>query len=161
MKLIIELITKLMIKLMTKLIIKIKKIFNAQFIKFAVVGALGTITNLSIFYIFVDKAKFNPTLISSIAFLVAVTQNYLLNHFWTFKNIVKEEKPSFKSYFKFVVTSLTGLAVNLSILNVLLYFFVFKYKVFAQAAGIFAGFLINYIGSKFFVFKSKNFKSIN
>lgn len=131
----------------------INKILSSQFFKFAIVGGLGTITNLLIFFIFVDKIGFNVTLISTFAFLVAVSQNYYLNHFWTFSHVTIKQKPSFKNYIRFVFVSLTGLVVNLIVLNLLLYFFVFKYKVFAQGIGIFAGFLINFIGSKKIVFK--------
>ena len=52
--------------------------------KFLAVGLLGTITNLTLFYIFVDIMMFPALQISIITFLIASLQNYILNHFWTF-----------------------------------------------------------------------------
>ena len=49
--------------------------------KFLAVGLLGTITNLTLFYIFVDIMMFPALQISIITFLIASLQNYILNHF--------------------------------------------------------------------------------
>jgi len=133
--------------------IYIKRIFKSQFVGFAIVGALGTITNLIIFFIFVDVIKFNPIIISIIAFLIAVTQNYILNHKWTFKNRVADKKLSFEKYIKFIMASLLGLAVNLLVLKLILRYYDLPLKVIAQATGILAGMTVNFVISKFYVFK--------
>jgi putative flippase GtrA len=130
-------------------------ILRHSFFKFAFVGFLGTITNLSIFYIFVDIFGLWANVFAVIGFLVAGAQNYTLHHKWTFRKIMSGEKLSFKGWIKFNITTLVGLAVNLIVLNLILYFFAVPYKVIAQGCGVAFGTVFNYLGSKRFVFKKK------
>ena len=129
-------------------------ILKHSFFKFAFVGFLGTITNLSIFYIFVDILGLWANLIAVIAFLVAGAQNYTLHHKWTFRKIMSGERLSFKGWIKFNLTTLVGLTANLIVLNLVLHFFNVPYKVIAQGCGVIFGTVFNYFGSKRFVFKT-------
>ncbi|MEO0294172.1 MAG: GtrA family protein [candidate division WOR-3 bacterium] len=133
----------------------LKFIFKHSFFKFAFVGFLGTITNLSIFFIFVDIFNLWPNVFAVLAFLVAGTQNYILHHKWTFKKIMEEETLSLLSWLKFNLTTLIGLAINLLVLNLILYLFHPPYKVIAQGCGVIFGTVFNYLGSKHFVFRKK------
>ncbi len=130
----------------------IQKVYNNKFIRFSFTGGLGTITNLIIFYLFCDKLKQPANFGAILAFIAAVTQNYFINHFWSFKNYSKENKISFISYIKFISVSLIGLAVNLIVLNLILIFFKLPLKVIAQGIGILAGLIINYFGARRLVF---------
>lgn len=142
-----------MILLNNKINYCIKRFIKNKFIRFAIVGLLGTITNLLIFWIIVDLLKNSANFGSIIAFVFAVTQNYFLNHFWTFQEYSKRVKVSFKGYLKFVSFSLLGLGVNLLVLNLILHFLSLPLKVIAQFAGILAGLIVNFLGSSKFVFK--------
>lgn len=122
--------------------------------RFLVVGLLGTITNLLIFFVLVDLRKWDPTVGSVLAFIIAVCQNYLLNHIWTFAHQVRGTTVSFKGYFRFMLVALAALGVNLVILWAVLILFDPPWKVIAQAAGIAVGTVINYSGSKLWVFKT-------
>ncbi len=137
---------------MKKLIMELLK---RKFVKFGIVGGLGTITNLLIFFIFVDILNFIPEVISIIAFIIAATQNYFLNHLWTFKELTKDEKVSFISWSKFILTSLIGLTINIIVLTLIIHFINPPYKVIGQFFGILSGMAFNFLGSKFFVFKTK------
>jgi putative flippase GtrA len=130
-------------------------ILKHSFFKFAFVGFLGTITNLSIFYIFVDIFSLWANVFAVVGFLVAGAQNYTLHHKWTFRKIMSGERLSFKGWIKFNITTLVGLAVNLIVLNLILYFFAVPYKVIAQGCGVAFGTVFNYLGSKHFVFKKR------
>ncbi len=121
--------------------------------KFLAVGLLGTITNLTLFYIFVDILLNPPLQISIITFIIASLQNYLLNHFWTFSKTMTEKVPKVLNYFRFLTVALIGLVINLIILWMVLESFSPTYKVVAQAVGIAAGTFINFLGSKYWVFK--------
>lgn len=131
-------------------------ILKHSFFKFAIVGLLGMITNLTIFYIFVDIFGLWVNLFSVISFLVAGGQNYIFHHKWTFEKIMKDEKLSFLGYLKFIITTALGLTINLIVLNLILYFFDVPYKVIAQGCGVAFGTVFNYLGSKRFVFKKTN-----
>lgn len=130
-------------------------ILKHSFFKFALVGFLGTVTNLTIFYIFADIFRVWANAVAVIAFLVAGAQNYTLHHKWTFRKIMLGEGLSFYGYIKFIVTTLFGLAINLIVLNLILHFFNVPYKVIAQGCGVAFGTVFNYLGSKHFVFNKK------
>ena len=123
------------------------------FSRFLVVGFLGTITNLSIFFIFVDHLKYQATLISIFAFCISSLQNYFLNHHWTFFEKTKFFNKTLNAYTKYFSVALFSLILNLIVLNIMLNFLDLSLKVFAQAFGIAAGTIINFIGSKNWVFK--------
>lgn len=131
----------------------IKKILNSRFIRFCITGGLGTITNLIIFFIIADILNLSANVAAIVAFAFAVTQNYFINHFWSFSEYSKTKKVSFKDYLKFVSVSLLGLGINIIVLNLILYFFKPNLKVIAQVFGIAAGLIFNFFGSSRFVFK--------
>ena len=121
--------------------------------KFLAVGLLGTITNLTLFYIFVDIMMFPALQISIITFLIASLQNYILNHFWTFTKTRDAEPPKILNYFRFLFVAMIGLFVNLLILWWFIETFDPTIKVIAQAFGIAGGTMFNFLGSKYWVFK--------
>tara|TARA_B100001778_G_C18253302_1_gene478807 strand:+ start:135 stop:518 length:384 start_codon:yes stop_codon:yes gene_type:complete len=126
-----------------------------NFTKFLIVGLLGTITNVSIFYLFVDRLSYSPIQISIIGFIFASIQNYILNNNWTF--IINNEKRSLSklNYFKYLTVSIASLAVNLSVLQFVLNQYMPEIKSIAQLIGIASGTLVNYIGAKKWVFNEK------
>ena len=121
--------------------------------KFLAVGLLGTISNLTLFYIFVDRLMFPALQISIITFLIASLQNYILNHFWTFTKTSDAEPPKILNYFRFLFVAMIGLFVNLLILWWFIETFDPTIKVIAQAFGIAGGTMFNFLGSKYWVFK--------
>ena len=138
-----------------KMVEKLKNFISHSFIKFAVVGFIGTITNLSIFFVCVDILKLwaNPVAVS--AFLLVGVQNYVMHHKWTFRKRTRDGKLSFYGWLKFTVTTLLGLGINIIVLNMILYYYSPQYKVTAQFCGVAFGTVCNYLGSKHFVFKKK------
>ena len=126
-----------------------------QFVKFFLTGGLGTITNLCIFYLLVDLLKQNPILISILCFFIAGTQNYILNHKWSFKQNVLNEPLSLKKWFLFLCGALVGYIANISVMSFMIFQFNLPLQTIAQACGIAAGMIINFIISKLFVFRKK------
>ncbi len=124
-----------------------------KFLKFGITGGLGTVTNLVLFFLFADKLKFPPTPVSIACFIIAGTQNYFINHLWTFKVENRGTRPSFLLWGKFMASSLCGLAINIIVLNLLLYFFTWPYNTIPQAFGILAGMGVNFLFSNFLVFR--------
>ena len=127
-----------------------------QFIKFGITGGLGTITNLIIFFLFADLIKLPEIPIAIGCFFIAGTQNYIINHKWSFVNTTGTSKPSIKKWFLFLCASLAGLLVNIVIMKSLIMNTNLPYKFISQACGIAAGMLVNFIFSKFVVFRGKN-----
>jgi dolichol-phosphate mannosyltransferase len=123
-----------------------------QLLRFSVVGGLGTLTNLVLFYFLVDVGGAAPLLGAVLCFAVAVSQNYALNELWTFATS-SGGGLSLDRYGKFVVASLLGLAVNVSVLSVLLWLYPFPLAVIPQAIGIAAGMAFNFLASRQVVFR--------
>jgi len=126
-----------------------------QFIKFGITGGLGTITNLLLFFLFADKIDLPEIPVSIGCFVAAGTQNYIINHKWSFVNNTRNSKLSIKKWGLFLCASLTGLAFNLLVMKAVLVYWKPPYKVIAQGAGIAAGMLVNFVFSKYMVFKHR------
>ncbi len=127
-----------------------------QFFKFVITGGLGTITNLLIFFLCADKFGLPEIPVSIGCFLAAGTQNYVINHRWSFARVSDKTVLSIKKWFAFLCASLLGLAVNIVVMRTIIRSFVLPYKSIAQACGILCGMIINFVVSKFVVFKRKN-----
>lgn len=126
-----------------------------KFTKFLFVGLLGTITNISIFYVFVDRLFYPPIQISIIGFILASIQNYIFHNNWTFLNESKKRSLSKTDYFKYLSVSVMSLAVNLSVLQFVLVQYNPSIKAVGQLIGIASGTLINYLGAKKWVFREE------
>jgi len=128
-----------------------------QFVKFGITGGLGTITNLLIFYLLVDRANWPEIPVSIGCFIIAGTQNYFLHHIWSFREYTADTKASILKWFMFLSGSLIGLAINIAVMYTIIRTFELPFKFIAQACGIAAGMIVNFIISKIFIFKgSKN-----
>ncbi|MDR1904569.1 MAG: glycosyltransferase family 2 protein [Treponema sp.] len=125
-----------------------------QFCKFCVTGALGAVTNLLIFFVCADRFELPEIPVSIGCFMVAATQNYIINHKWSFKRNMAKGTLSLKMWLSFIAGSLLGLAANIGVMEMILLNFKLLYKFFAQGAGIAAGMAINFFVSKFFVFSN-------
>ena len=119
-------------------------------IKFGATGALGTILNLILFFIFVDVSGLPAIPGSILCFVIAATQNYYINHYWTFSN--NNNAVTLKNWFKYLLAAIAGLLVNLVILKLTINWF--DYLTFSQLLGILCGFLINFIVARIYVFKA-------
>jgi putative flippase GtrA len=73
------------------------------------------------------------------------------HHKWSFA----ENTRGIKKWLLFLVSALFGLGVNIIVMNMILQTIVLPYKVIAQACGILAGMVINFLAAKFIVFRSK------
>jgi putative flippase GtrA len=133
---------------------KTRRLFG-EFVKFGLTGMFGTVTNLFIFFLGADLLKFHEIPVSIFCFLVSGTQNYFINHIWSFKEYTGGEKIRFCKWLQFLSGSLAGLLLNILVMQLVLHLFNPPYKFIAQAMGIAAGMIINFTISKFFVFRKK------
>lgn len=120
-----------------------------QFLKFGVVGAIGTLINMTVFEA-LRFAGLHYLASSSVSFLVAATGNYLLNRRWTFK----ASRDSFSSWMLYVLVNLVGLASNLAVLSSLTEWAGWPVSV-SQLCGIGAGMVFNFLLSRALVFRPR------
>jgi len=133
----------------------LSKPFIKHLLKFAIVGAIGTIVNLSILYFLTEFANVYYIISEIIAFMLSALNNYILNKIWTFKEKIQEQ--IIKKYFQFTLVCLVSLLFNISILFILVEYFNLWY-ILAELIAIICSFLINFLGSKLWTFKSKVMK---
>jgi len=91
-----------------------RKKFYRQFVKFGIVGVGGTLIDLVIYNILALLFHYNIYFARTISFILAATNNYILNRRWTFKN---KDKNIAKQYFQFFFISAIGLGLNLLIMH--------------------------------------------
>ena len=133
-----------------------------KFAKFAITGGLGTVTNLALFFILADCLKFQPHAVSLLCFLVSCSQNYCLNHLWTFRAENGDKGLSIRLWLKFVLGSLAGYAINFIVLSLLIRRSDWtasvlgrsvSIKIIPQGIGIMCGMAFNFVFSVLAVFK--------
>lgn len=83
---------------------------NLEFIRFGLVGVINTAVDFAVFVLLYRGTELDPLLCNGIAFLVAVTNSYLLNHHWTFRR--PGSGISWVAYARFVVLNAGGLVIG-------------------------------------------------
>ncbi|MFA5052530.1 MAG: GtrA family protein [Parcubacteria group bacterium] len=138
----------------------IKKLF-LQFGKFAVIGVLNTAIYFGVlnFLIFITGITKGISIIplTSTAFIIATTNSYLWNKFWTFKD--KESVRVFQVG-QFLIVSIIGWAINSGIVYLISTFikpmFGLSQALWVNVGAVLAtgiSLIWNFLGYKFIVFK--------
>jgi len=123
----------------------------AQLAKFCAVGASGYVVNLLVYVALLDGANLHYRVAATGSFLVAVTNNYLLNRLWTFRH--------HRGHFgyqglRFFVVSVLVYAGNLAILTMLVELGLGK--IVSQALAIVLVTPANFIGNKLWSFRRRH-----
>lgn len=123
-----------------------------KIVKFSIVGLIGLLINIVVFYICTEIIQINYNFAAIAAFGIAVTNNYLMNHSWTFSE--ENEGIGYKLvyYVKYMTSNLIGLAINLIILNLIIVLFSSELRVISQLLGVVAGASFDYLCAKKIVF---------
>lgn len=123
-----------------------------KFIKFAIVGAIGTFINLGVLFLFADIFGVYYIISEVIAFYISVLNNYLLNKVWTFKEKIKER--TLVKYIQYLIINILSLLINISVLYTLVEFFNVWY-ILAEFFAIICAFLVNFIGNVLWTFRKR------
>ena len=81
-----------------------------RFVKFATVGALGSVTDFAVLNLLVQLAGFAPVVANAVSFTAAVLQNFALNRLWTFPE--SRMRNVRQQMAQFALVSLVGLGIN-------------------------------------------------
>jgi putative flippase GtrA len=122
-----------------------------QLVKFCIVGALGYVVNLLVYVALLNGADFHYRAAATGSFLVAVTNNYLWNRFWTFHH----NRGHFAYQgLRFLLVSVLVYLGNLVILTVLVELGLGK--VISQAIAIVLVTPLNFVGNKLWSFRVRH-----
>ncbi|MFB6208407.1 MAG: glycosyltransferase [Candidatus Nanohaloarchaea archaeon] len=101
----------------TLLLLKLAVKRHQRMLKFGVVGAIGTVVNMGLLYLFTEYVGLHYMISAGIAVESAIVSNFVLNDIWTFIDRKKEGMKNLMERFtKFQAVSLTGLGLNLGLL---------------------------------------------
>ncbi len=89
-----------------------KRFWLAKYLKFAVIGGIGAVINLLVLWTGVEVFALYYLLAASIAFVIADTNNFIWNRWWTFRSKGK----IYFQYPQFLLVSLNGWMLDLIIL---------------------------------------------
>ena len=118
--------------------------------KFSTVGAIGYVVNLTVYPLLLRRADVHYLGAATGSFLVAVTNNYLLNRLWTFRH--RRGHFAYQGM-QFFVVALIALSANLVLLRVLVAFG--AGKIVAQAVAIVLVTPLNFVGNKLWSFRRR------
>jgi putative flippase GtrA len=119
-----------------------------QLARFTAVGASGYAVNLVAFTLCVHGASLDYRLAATVAFVVAVTNNFWWNRHWTFD---ARGGHAGQQASRFLVVSLAAFVVNLALLQILVDE-VHVARVLAQAIAVAAATPCNFLGNKLWTF---------
>lgn len=89
-------------------IVSLKEV--SRFLRFATVGAVGMVVDLSILNTLVKLAGWRLIAANSVSFSAAVISNFTWNRLWTFPE--SRQRPIWKQLPQFALVNLVGLAIN-------------------------------------------------
>jgi putative flippase GtrA len=116
-----------------------------RFIKFAIVGVAGSLTDFTVLNVLVQLFGFSLFTANTFSFIAAVVQNFNLNRRWTFPE--SRERQAGGQLVQFAVVSIIGLGLNqlvfLSIHHALEGYWIGTF-------GASAGFIVSYNFAKLF-----------
>ncbi len=121
-----------------------------EFLRFGLVGVINTLIDFVVFVLLYRLTDIDPLLCNGIAFLVAVTNSYLLNHSWTFRG--SGSTLSFRAYIRFVMFNAGGLLIGSLAILLLGEFMPLEFAKLI-AAGL--TLIWNYTCSKMFIFNTE------
>lgn len=96
-----------------------------RFLKFAIVGAIGTLIDfglMNVFFLLFNRAMMinvdaSRLFSSIISFTAAVINNFILNRIWTYADLVK--KPFLTQLLQFSAISIIGLIIRTPLIGIL------------------------------------------
>lgn len=127
---------------------KIKNNKNfGEIYRFIIVGIVGNVINYLVFLCFFKLFSINYLISGIIGFVSPLPILFIMNRNWTFKSKVKTTRMSL-----YIVTNLFGLAVH-TFSQYIAFEIIGIPKVFSQLIGQLSSATINFLISKYFVFK--------
>ena len=118
-----------------------------QLVKFGLVGGVGYLINLAVFALLTGLGVHH--LVAAVgAFCVAVTNNFVMNRYWTFE---PGEGPAHFQAARFFAVSLASLGLNLAVLELLVANNVTG-DLAAQAIAVAVAMPFNFLGNKLWTF---------
>jgi putative flippase GtrA len=122
-----------------------------QLVRFAVVGGAGFVINVAVYALLVHGIGVQYLAANVLAWLVAVTNNFVLNRHWTFD--ARHHGRAHKQAMRFLTVSLVAEAFSLLMLTLFVEGAGLE-KVLAQALAVGCATPLNFLGNKLWSFRA-------
>jgi dolichol-phosphate mannosyltransferase len=123
------------------------------FVRFALVGASGTLVNLGIFSVALH-ANLNKFVASPLAIEVSIIWNFVLNNYWTFKERKTRDRTRIKGL-KYNLVSIVSLGVSFATFIAMSLLVPRASPEVDQLVGIVPAVLVNYFLNSYWTFRSR------
>ncbi len=101
------------------LVFDITKELIFKFLRFGVVGVMGTAIDFGLTFVSKEVFKTSKYLANAFGFTIAATTNYFFNKYWTFQSTTNSMSNLALEYGKFFIVALIGLGLNTLIIYIL------------------------------------------
>ncbi len=121
------------------------------FLKYSLVGIIGTAIDVCTLYLFVEYFKIHVLVATAMSFIIAVVNNFVLNKYWTFQN---RDSNIRKQFIKFMIVSIVGISLT----ELFMVFFVYIAGLWYIISKLFTSLLVlcwNFLANKLWTFKDK------
>lgn len=130
------------------------KINMPRLLRFGLVGILGAVINFAIYSGVMKFTTLGINVSSIAAFCVAVINNYIINHSWTFAAENHNNPINRTQFTYYVLGNLIGLSANLLVLNTIVAMVGIEFHIIGQLLGIACGMIFSFFFAKKVVFSS-------
>lgn len=120
-----------------------------QFLRYLVVGGIGTVTHLAILAMSVELLGQSAIVGAVAGFIGALSVSYVLNHRWAFES----KRAHVSSLWRYIVVSLTGLLLNTGMMMALVHYLHWWYFT-AQLSVIMIVPALNFLLNRFWTFEA-------
>jgi len=131
------------------------RLLNSSFVKYALVGVVGLVVDMGLFYVFYEILHINYILSNIMSSSLAVVNNFILNSIFTFK--VKDKL--FYRFISFFSIALAGMALSSIMLAVMIDGMHLNSMV-SKAISVFFVALLQYFVNKKLTFSERNIFSL-
>jgi putative flippase GtrA len=128
----------------------VSKLVQHQFLRFAMVGGIGTLGHYTVLIFLVSGLHIHPVIGSTAGFIVGMVINYLLNRSFTFASTRAHRE----AFWRFAAVALLGMFINSSAMALFTMALDFHYLV-AQVLATLMTLSWNFMGSRNWVFNDR------
>jgi putative flippase GtrA len=127
-----------------------------QFALFCVAGVIGFLVDAGIVQALVAGGGFDPYASRIVSFLCALTATWLFNRRYTFTP--RRDENLWREWLRYAFAMLGGFIANYATYALMVYTLplVREWPVIGVAAGSVAGLAVNYVSSKFWVYRARH-----
>ena len=124
---------------------------SPHWVRFGIVGAVGSVVNLGTVALLRYGFMIPHIISAAVGIEVSVISNFYMNDEWTFKRERRGKR--YVRLLKFHLSSAAGVITQFITSNLIYYLNIIHESVTAQLIGILVGFIINYLLSKWYVWR--------